>query len=353
MQTIPDLSSYNPGQINNTFDENMVRDRGWSESLELFYNQLIKASSLIPVINQLSKDKGVIALSFIYLRSILLGNEIFRLVSGGYPDGAMARVRCLHELVVCAFFMSNMSARKCDPLIGQKYINHEWVRRKALLNEHLAFLKRNEKTADYSRELHEAAKKDLKAVNNKIDEFKKIYGKDFAKSEYGWAYVAIDQYNKITDKKIVKCGSPKTVCCDNNCCETPCCKKLRVNLTDLKNAVGSKDLESIFVLGNHATHAGALPALPLYSPALMQHVISCGSMQIGLSIPIRATSLGLERIIYLTSGNLKDERIKNVWFEHSEIHKKILEATKIAEKRAWTDFEKKIPIDFIGHRLSP
>lgn len=345
MQIIPDLSIYEPGQIKNIIDESMVREQGWGESLELLYSQLEKAASLIPVINQLSEAKGMNALAYIYSRAMLLGKEIFRLASGGYPDGAMARVRCLHELVVCGFFISKMSAIKCDPLIGPKYINHEWVRRRTLINEQLAVFRRIKKSSEYSKEIqasHRAALNDLKAVNKKIDELKNIYGTDFTKVEYGWAYEAVEQYNKRIGKDTIKCGSRKSACCDNVCCENPCCKKLRVNLSDLKNAVGNKDLESIFILGNQANHAGALPALPLLSSSLMHHVTCNDSIQIGLYAPIRAASYGLERILYL-STNLKDNGIENVWHEHHECYEKILAATGKAEKRAMTDFESRVP----------
>lgn len=348
MQIIPDPSLYEPGKLKNVVDEAMVREYGWGESLELFYSQLNKAENLIHVINQLSEAKGINALAYIYSRAVLLGNEIFRLVAGGYPDGAMGRVRCLHELVVCGFFISKMSAMKCDPLIGPKYIDHEWIRRRALLNEQLGIFGRIKKSAEYSKEMqmsHKAAKDDYKAINRKIEELKSIYGTNFAKTEYGWAYEAIGQYNRSIDKTTVKCGSPKTACCEKTCCENPCCKRLRVNLSDLKNAVGNKDLESVFILGNQANHAGALPALPLLSPSLMHHVMCNDSVQIGLSAPIRTASYGLERILYLTSTNLKDDRTETVWDEHREYYKKILAATEKAEKKAMTDFENRIPTD--------
>lgn len=345
MQIIPDPSSCEPGQLKNIIDEAMVREENWGESLELFYAQLSKAQNLVNVVNQLSEAKGKNALAYIYSRAMLLGNEIFRLVSGGYPDGAMARSRCLHELVLCGFFISEMSAKKCDPLIGTKYIDHEWIRRHALLNAQQSNFKRIMKSPEYSEELqmsHKATQEDLKAVNEKIEELKKIYGTNFAKSEYGWAYTAVEQHNKIIGKPIGKCSPLRTACCEKICCENPCCKRLRVNLSNLKEAVGNEDLESVFQLGNQATHAGALPALPLLSHSLMHHVLSNDSVQTGLYVPIWAASYGLERILYLTHVNLKDHRIETVWHEHCDYYKKILIVTEIAERKAMSTFKERI-----------
>lgn len=348
MQFIPDPSSCDPGQLSNSVNEAMVREHGWSESLELYYSQLDKAISLEQIVRELSGARGLNALAYIYSKAMLLGSEVFRLASGGFPDGAMARCRSLHELVLCGFFISKMSALGFDPLIGPKYIDHEWVRRKALLEEQASLFKSIKKTAEYSEELrvsHEATKKDLKVVIKKIDELKKRYGKDFTKIEYGWAYSAVKQYNKHIGKSIAKCGSAKIACCEKNCCENPCCKILRVNLGDLKNAVGNKDLESVFKLGNQAAHAGALSALPLLPISLMHHVLINGSVQMGHSIPIRMASYGLERILYLTSVNLKDARVDEAWREHSENYKKLVAITGIAEKKAEADFRSRIPMN--------
>jgi len=57
------------------------------------------------------------AISHLHARSLLVGREIYALLKAGYPDGALARWRALHEHAVIALFIS-----QCDPLVALRYL---------------------------------------------------------------------------------------------------------------------------------------------------------------------------------------------------------------------------------------
>ena len=60
----------------------------------------------------------------IQARAIQIANEIFILLKAGYPDGANARWRSLHELAVISFFLKDSPDE-----VSQRYLEHELIKR--------------------------------------------------------------------------------------------------------------------------------------------------------------------------------------------------------------------------------
>ena len=60
----------------------------------------------------------------IHARALQISNEILVLLKAGYPDGANARWRSLHELAVISFFLKDN-----DDEVSRRYLEHEIVRK--------------------------------------------------------------------------------------------------------------------------------------------------------------------------------------------------------------------------------
>jgi hypothetical protein len=281
-------------------------------------------------------------LQYAYDRAILLAKEAHCLLSAGFPDGAMARVRCFAELTVCAFFINIATVNGYDRDAGQKYIDHEWIRRLEILEEQLAHYNKSVKRNPSNEEIRTKRKQiktRFKEVDTKINEFKEKYGKDFAKSEYGWAYSAIMALNAANGKKIPKCGI-NVPCCENFCCENPCCMTLRVTLTDLINATGAQELKWIFEFGNKAVHAGAVPSLPTFDFPLIDKVGCFNPIYVELWFPIWALMLCMQAFLGLTYYVTRERKIEEVSQRHKASYNMIGPAMEIAEKNAWINFHR-------------
>jgi len=215
--------------------------RYWQSPLETFFGLIENVESVRQAV-QRHAEAGW--LQYVFDRALLLAKEAYCLLSEGYPDGAMARARCLAELTVCVFFI-NVAAVEVDKDIGQKYIDHNWVQKRKFFEELLSYHNFAKNAPGYTEDMEKERvliKTQLQVILKKIEEFKEQYGEDFSKAEFGWAYTAVRGRNEATKKIIVKCGSSKKQCCKEFCCDNPCCKELRVTLIDLINAIEAKPL---------------------------------------------------------------------------------------------------------------
>jgi len=312
----------------------------WQSPLEAFFGLIENVQNVRQEV-QGHAEAGW--LQYVFDRAILLAKETHCLLSEGYPDGAMARARCLAELTVCAFFI-NAAAVKEDKNIGQKYIDHTWVQKRKFFEDLLAYHNFAKKTPGYTEGMekeHDLIKTQLGGIIKKIEEFKKKYGDDFSKAEFGWAYTAVRKRNEASKKTIVKCGSSKKQCCKEICCDNPCCKELRVTLIDLINAIEAKPLLGyIFALGNQAVHAGALPSIIVFNDPSLENRLSCfGSVRQGLYVPLKVVGLCLMVILSLTYDITKEEKIKATMQRHNDAYYKIWPAIEAAERKAIEEYK--------------
>jgi hypothetical protein len=308
----------------------------WKEPLDDLNHLIENAQSVFP---EVKKHSEISWLEYTYGRFMLLAKEAYCLLSAGYPDGAMARVRTLAELTVFAFFIYTAINKGYDTTIGQKYIDHDWVRKRVLFQEQLAVLNLQKRTTEVT-EQKKIFRDQLKIANEKIKGFKTKYGSDFAKVEYGWAYLAIRELNKKNGKTIDKCGS-REPCCDETCCENPCCKELRVTLASFRDAIDAGNIRYILELGNKAVHAGPFPSIIVFNdPSLENRLICFGPVSQGLSEPIRGIGFCLQVILSLAYAATNEDKIKTVAEENDRSFNKIWPATMEAEKKALDVYKK-------------
>lgn len=112
------------------------------------------------------------ALSNIFPKALLVTNEIICLLKGGFPDGALARWRSLHELTVTAMYILQEGR---EPAIGYMLSFHFAARRAALqMNEH----------AELAR-LEKFSKDDLEGFDIRCNEAEKALGRKIEKDKDG------------------------------------------------------------------------------------------------------------------------------------------------------------------------
>ena len=112
-------------------------------------------------------------LSMLHLRACQVVSEILALLETGFPDGAMARWRTLHEIVVVAYVIN-----KGGDEVAERYSDHEVVEHKAALDEYT----KNDKALGYAP----IPDREVKLIRAKYDSALVKYGKEFGHSN-GWA----------------------------------------------------------------------------------------------------------------------------------------------------------------------
>mgnify|MGYP000668902283 CR=1 FL=1 len=112
------------------------------------------------------------ALSNIFPKALLVTNEIICLLKGGFPDGALARWRSLHELTVTAMYILQEGR---EPAIAYMLSFHFAARRAALqMNEH-------SELAGFEK----FSKRDLEDFDTRRNEAEKALGRKITKDKDG------------------------------------------------------------------------------------------------------------------------------------------------------------------------
>lgn len=113
--------------------------------------------------------------------SSLVANEILILLNNGFPDGAMARWRSLHEQSVVANFLTGESDN-----MSKKYLDHSAVDDYKSMNMYRKYVDRLQH-AHLSEEENKFTEQEYNKVMHK-------YGNTF-KNDYGWASDFFDKAN--------------------------------------------------------------------------------------------------------------------------------------------------------------
>lgn len=194
-----------------TYAQQLIKEPGWvrsiTESLKLqldvrnrfelrLYKKWKKPFDLMEILiglslaygqqkkNKLSTNGNITnpkhaALIKIHARSLIMSNEIFALVRTGYPDGAYARWRSLHELSVISFFL-----RQESDDVSLRYFEHEAMRDYKEAKEYQVFCKR----IGYKP----YTKKQMEFFTKKHDDLITKYGKEFEyHNGYEWIPTSI------------------------------------------------------------------------------------------------------------------------------------------------------------------
>lgn len=111
-------------------------------------------------------------------RACLISNEILVLLREGFPDGAYARCRTLYETMIISSFL--IDSKYGGNEVSKRYLDYSVV---SDLNEARKIEKYN-KTFNGSFSIS----KEIKKLENTVEQLKSVYGDDFVKSDYAWAY---------------------------------------------------------------------------------------------------------------------------------------------------------------------
>lgn len=125
----------------------------------------------------------------LHARAVLISREILCLMTNGFPDGALARWRTLHEVAIISEFISQNG-----PTIAGRYLAH----RHWLAHERARSYEKHRVRAN----LGPIEPDVLQALQNRAEAVLRQYGSTM-KSDYGWAAPAINsQRPKLTDLEV-------------------------------------------------------------------------------------------------------------------------------------------------------
>jgi hypothetical protein len=275
--------------------------KDWKEPLDLF--ECLIRLSLDSVDKHRKKiiqkgfkeDIKFNALIVIHARALRIANEVLTLLKAGYPDGANARWRSLHELAVISIFLSDS-----DNIVSQKYLEHESIMRyKEAVNyqEHCGKLGYPPHEVEFLVKLEE-----------RKDYLCKSYGKNY----FGdWGWIPKDKVNNQS-------------------------------FTGLEKHIGLDRLHPFYKLSSAHIHGSSRG---LYSLGLMNDfqnkILSVGASNYGLADPLQNAAISL---MHVTNCLLTFEpdfesitimRINQYFIE--EIGTKAVEVQKVIEKSGELD----------------
>ncbi len=233
-------------------------NRRWRKALDLLEMIIAIATEAAADLNQewhpiasTENDYAFEALIRLHARASQIASEVLTLLRCGYADGAHARWRFLHEVVVVALFISE---RGND--VAERYLLHDAVESYKAADqyqEYAPLLGYEPLTQEEFREVKE--RRD--AV---IQRFEKSYGE-----EYGWAADAL--------------------------------KKKGVKFSDIEKAAGLQHLRPFYKMACHNVHAnpkGLFTKLGLH-PGGPDYLLA-GPSNFGLADPGHGTAISLSQI---------------------------------------------------------
>ena len=204
-------------------------------------------------------------LTRLHARACQIASEIMVLLQSGYADGAHARWRSLHEVVVVGLLISSH-----DNTLAEKYLLYDTIesyKASLIYQEHCEKLGYDPLTDDELNELKQE-------YDLLINRFGTIF-----KKEYGWAYPTIDSKNPT--------------------------------FRDIEKAVGLKHLRPYYKMACHNVHAnprGIFFKLGLYPDS--GDILLAGPSNIGLADPAHSAALSLAQItISLLTHNPNLDRL--------------------------------------------
>jgi len=157
----------------------------WADGLDQFYAVTVGGEELGRAFDEARAEQAVAqqdwlfeSLTQLHARACRTAFEVHQMLSGGYPMGALARCRTLHELAVTAAVLSENGRTPIHADIGERYLAHD-----AVLNwrDALEFQK-------HAKRLGEDPFTDdeMTEMKSRRDAVVARFGAGFADS-YGWA----------------------------------------------------------------------------------------------------------------------------------------------------------------------
>nr|WP_307991491.1 DUF5677 domain-containing protein [uncultured Niameybacter sp.] len=118
----------------------------------------------------------------IHTRACQISYEILALLRSGFPDGAFARWRTLHELAVLAFFIFDH-----DETLALKYLEYEAIENYREMEEYQKKCRR--------LGFEPLSKKEVSGIKRERERLIVKYGEEFAK-EYGWTSEILPKWKR-------------------------------------------------------------------------------------------------------------------------------------------------------------
>ncbi len=197
-----------------------------------------------------AKDRDVIDVILrLHARTVQVAAEVRTLLQGGFADGALARWRTIHELVVIALFIGQE-----DREVARRYLEHLDVDSYKAAQQY--------QQAAPMLGYKPVPPRELASLTKRVDALKKRYGKEFA-TEYGWAAGAL------------KARSP--------------------NFAVIEEAVSLHRFRPYFRLASNTVHAGPKGAF-FRLGVIGSDLLLAGASNAGLDEAARLTALSLAQI---------------------------------------------------------
>lgn len=256
----------------------------WGFALDLFELQI---NTTIKITTEFDVRKLNIYKDNIYLydslqklqsRACLVANEILVLLRNGFADGAYARYRTLHEIMVLNWFISDNGNEA-----GKRYLASSIVKDNKDAKE----------LNKYAEILGECSVSD-----DNLEDLKKKYGDNFVQGDYGWSSAFI----KGKETK-------------------------RIYFNDLENSIDVKHLRPHYRFTSNNIHCGASS---LYShialPDNLTDKLLLGTSSYGIAKPLYLSSQSLNMISvnFLTCKTENIEQMINTKILEN-IHTKLIE----------------------------
>jgi hypothetical protein len=251
---------------------------GYTVNRELQTNAEERDSVLIDVLTRL------------HGQACLIGGEILALLRSGYADGANARWRSLHEVVVVASFIQKNGAE-----VARRYFEHSAIESYRALKEYQKHQK--------SLKLEPLSAEEIVEIYKERNQLIRRYGKSYGQSN-GWA------------SSVFKLKNPK--------------------ITDIERSVGLSHLRPYYRMASHHIHSS--PKSILFKLGLTQlnpEVILAGPSNAGLADPGQGMAISLNQInnvllvIKPSLMGLISQTIMSRWVE--EICEEFIKVHKIVE----------------------
>jgi hypothetical protein len=244
--------------------------RVWGPALDRLNALIIaaqEAGSLYVVEERRGRRWDVLddALARCHARSCMIASEVAVLLEAGYPSGAQARWRSLHELAVTSFFLL-----KHGPDLAERYLLHDVVERHRAVAE-------NKRHAAALRSLPPSAA-DERDLASDVDALVARFGRPF-KEQYGWAAEAIGNVDPT--------------------------------FAQIEAATKMDHLRPFVRHANHATHAGPSGLFnDLGAEASRGEILLSGASNTGLFRPGASTASSiLQTTVALLSASVSAERL--------------------------------------------
>jgi hypothetical protein len=243
-------------EIRSTFEEGIYQK--WGKALELLEMFIVVATEAGEKFNKefrpsasRSNDFVFDVLTCLHARSCHIANEVLTLLKSGYADGAHARWRTMHEIVVVGLFVKEFGQDTAE-----RYLLH------SLIESHRAALQYQRHCTQLGYEpLTEQALSDL---SSSYEQLVDRFGRSYAKS-YGWAAHALEKSN------------PK--------------------FSDIEQAVELEHWRPHYKFASHNVHAnpkGVSAKLGLYPES--QELLLAGPSDTGFTDPAHSTAISLLQI---------------------------------------------------------